>query len=75
MNNKKKWLFYFALASMTLFFPAVAFPQPTSQAKYLIRAGYTNPVVHPVTETGYLFQELVQYRSITTTLSIMNHHI
>lgn len=56
-------LFYFALAGIVLFFPALAFSQSTGQAKYLIRAGYTNPVSHPVTETGYLFQELVQSRS------------
>lgn len=36
---------------------------PSPGTKYLIRAGYTNPVAHPITETGYIFQDLVQYRS------------
>ncbi len=63
MNKKKKLLFYLVLVFMILSFPAIAFSQAPVQAKYLIRAGYTNPVSHPVTETGYSFQELVQSRS------------
>jgi tripartite ATP-independent transporter DctP family solute receptor len=60
--KKKNALFYLAVV-IVFSFPAVAFSQASVQAKYLIRAGYTNPVSHPVTETGYSFQELVQSRS------------
>jgi len=63
MEKGKKSSVWVILTILFFLVPAVASSQTSAQPKYLIRAGYTNPVAHPVTETGYLFQELVHARS------------
>jgi C4-dicarboxylate-binding protein DctP len=63
MERKKRCVIRVVLMILIFFVPAVVSAQSPGQAKYVIRAGYTNPVAHPVTETGYLFQELVHSRS------------
>lgn len=63
MEKGNKAILWVILTVLFFLVPAIASSQTSGQAKYLIRAGYTNPVAHPVTETGYLFQELVHARS------------
>jgi tripartite ATP-independent transporter DctP family solute receptor len=63
MERREERILTVILTVLTFLVPSIVFAQPSGQAKYVIRAGYTNPVAHPVTETGYLFQELVHSRS------------
>jgi tripartite ATP-independent transporter DctP family solute receptor len=62
-SNDKKMFFYLVVTVLVFLLPANAFPESPAKAKYLIRAGYTNPVTHPITEAGFLFRDVVEYRS------------
>ena len=63
MSRQNRILSLLIFLGVTLLFWAMTPIDSLAQHKYLIRAGYTNPVAHPITETGYIFQDLVQYRS------------
>jgi TRAP-type C4-dicarboxylate transport system substrate-binding protein len=63
MKRRRRLIFKVVFTIFAFLVPSVISAQPSGQAKYLIGAGYTNPVAHPVTETGYHFQELVKSRS------------
>lgn len=62
-SSGKKFFLGLLLPFFVLLLPSHAFPQSPPKAKYLIRAGYTNPVTHPITEAGYVFKEAVENRS------------
>jgi len=61
---QKIWIFcLLVLGVCLLMIPCSVFAQSQAKPEYLIRGGYTNPVNHPVTQTGYKFKELVESRS------------